>query len=149
MIRSYALLRAGAYRCSAWGAMHGRTRQPKDGATKSDPGGADRRRLLRVVRAGSRSGPRRIAHRREASNSLCALYPIDGGAAVPFEAVQAIFTESCTSCHAGQDGRSDGGAELSLDLTTAWASLVGQPAPASEACGGTLVEPGNPDSSYL
>ena len=84
----------------------------------------------------------------EASNPLCALYPIDGGSSVPFEAVHAIFNESCISCHSSQDGGSDGGAELDLG-PAAWANLVRQPAPASEACGGTLVVPGNPDSSYL
>jgi hypothetical protein len=38
---------------------------------------------------------------------------------------------------------------LPYDRGHAYAAIVGQPAPADEACGGTLVVPGSPDSSYL
>jgi hypothetical protein len=69
----------------------------------------------------------------------------DGGATPsmpPFALVQRIFNENCVSCHAP-------GADLNLAADVSWANLIGQPAPASEACGGTLVVAGDPNTSYL
>jgi hypothetical protein len=60
----------------------------------------------------------------------------------PFELVQQIFNENCVSCHAP-------GADLNLAQDVSWANLVGQPAPAAEACGGVLVVAGDPNASYL
>jgi hypothetical protein len=67
---------------------------------------------------------------------------VEAGATVGFDVVQAIFTRNCTICHAP-------GNDLDLVAGAAWQDLVGQPAPSAEACGGTLVVPGNPDASYL
>jgi hypothetical protein len=61
--------------------------------------------------------------------------------------VQAIFDKRCTLCH---DAAKKGiPADPSLPLTSdkSYATLVGKPA--HEACGGTLVVPGDPDQSYL
>jgi hypothetical protein len=69
----------------------------------------------------------------------------DGGATPampPFDLVQRIFNENCVSCHAP-------GADLNLAEGVSWANLVGQPPPATEACGGTLVVAGDPGASYL
>jgi hypothetical protein len=66
----------------------------------------------------------------------------EGGTTVEFGTVQTIFAQDCVLCH---------GAGYAVDLRAgfAWASLVNQPAPAPESCGGTLVVPGDPASSYL
>jgi hypothetical protein len=64
-------------------------------------------------------------------------------AAPPFALVQKIFNDNCTTCHAGM------GAMVDLAPAVAWSGLVGQPAPAPDTCGGTLVVPGDPDTSYL
>ena len=61
---------------------------------------------------------------------------------VGFDLVQTIFTQDCVTCHTRGD-------DLNLMSGVAWADLVGQPAPAAEACGGTLVVPGDPNASYL
>jgi hypothetical protein len=66
----------------------------------------------------------------------------DAGASPPFELVQRIFDENCVSCHAP-------GADLVLGVGVSWGNLVQQPAPPSESCGGVLVVPGDPASSYL
>ena len=66
-----------------------------------------------------------------------------GAAAPPFALVQRIFNENCTTCHSGA------GPMVSLSAGMSWASLVQQPAPAPESCGGMLVVPGHPESSYL
>jgi hypothetical protein len=63
-------------------------------------------------------------------------------AAPPFDVVQAIFDESCTSCHSH-------GADLDLSPGLAWSNLVGVAAPVTESCGGTLVTAGDPTASYL
>jgi hypothetical protein len=63
-------------------------------------------------------------------------------AAPPFDLIQQIFDGNCTSCHSP-------GADVDLSPGVAWGDLVGRPAPATEACGGTLVVPGSPDPSYL
>jgi hypothetical protein len=62
--------------------------------------------------------------------------------AVGFDLVQTIFTENCVTCHTRGD-------DLNLSAGVAWADLVNQPAPTAEACGGTLVVPGDPTASYL
>src|SRR5438552_8840715 len=61
---------------------------------------------------------------------------------IRFDLVQAIFTEDCVTC----DTRGD---DLNLTAGVAWGDLVNQPAPSAEACGGTLVVPGDPTASYL
>jgi hypothetical protein len=61
---------------------------------------------------------------------------------VGFDLVQTIFTEDCVTCHTRGD-------DLNLTSGVAWADLVNQPAPRAEACGGTLVVPGDPGASYL
>jgi hypothetical protein len=60
----------------------------------------------------------------------------------PFALVQRIFDENCVPCHGP-------GADLDLFADVSWTKLVQQPAPASEACGGVLVVPGDPGASYL
>ncbi len=72
--------------------------------------------------------------------AVCA--QVEAGATVGFDVVQAIFTRNCVICHAP-------GNDLDLVAGAAWADLVGQPAPSAEACGGTLVVPGDPEASYL
>ena len=56
--------------------------------------------------------------------------------------MQTIFNQNCVICHSP-------GNDLDLQAGVSWANLVNQPAPASEACGGTLVVPGSPSASYL
>jgi cytochrome c5 len=65
-----------------------------------------------------------------------------GATAVGLTTVQTIFTQNCVICHGS-------GYEVDLRAGHAWANLVNQPAPASESCGGILVVPGDPASSYL
>jgi hypothetical protein len=66
-----------------------------------------------------------------------------GAAAPPFALLQQIFTDDCTTCHSGA------GPMVSLSTGVSWANLVQQPPPAPESCGGVLVVPGQPESSYL
>jgi hypothetical protein len=63
-------------------------------------------------------------------------------AAPPFDVIQMIFDDNCTSCHSH-------GADVDLSPGLAWRNLVGAPAPVTESCGGTLVVAGDPDASYL
>jgi hypothetical protein len=65
-----------------------------------------------------------------------------GTAAVPFDVVQTIFTRNCVTCHTR-------GNDLNLSEGVAWQDLVNHAAPPAEACGGTLVVPGDPTASYL
>ena len=86
------------------------------------------------AQAGERQDPRA---------AICATAEAAGlTAAPPFDLIQTIFDQECTSCHSP-------GADLNLSRGVAWGNLVGRPAPVMEACGGTLVVPGDPDSSYL
>ncbi|MBW3533704.1 MAG: c-type cytochrome [Gemmatimonadetes bacterium] len=55
--------------------------------------------------------------------------------------VAPIFKKSCVSCHGGMDG-GEKRVEYGLDLTTAKGVLAG-----SEY--GAVIEPGDPDNSYL
>lgn len=60
-----------------------------------------------------------------------------------------IFSQSCTisgSCHRGDATSAQG---LSLEPGVAEENLVGQPAQGDNAAGLNLVEPGNPDQSYI
>ena len=60
------------------------------------------------------------------------------------EEIQAIWTANCVdSCH------ESGGSAAYLDLSDgeAYANIVGEPSPTASAL--TLVEPGDPESSYL
>jgi hypothetical protein len=66
----------------------------------------------------------------------------DAGGPVPFAVVQQVFNGECISCH-------DRGADLALDDNASWGNLVNHAAPADEACGGTLVVPGDASASYL
>jgi mono/diheme cytochrome c family protein len=56
--------------------------------------------------------------------------------------IQTIFSQNCVTCHSP-------GSDLNLQAGAAWSDLVNQPAPVSEACGGTLVVPGDAAASYL
>jgi cytochrome c5 len=67
---------------------------------------------------------------------------IDAGAPVPYAVVQQIFDSQCVTCHAP-------GADLVLQDAVSWSNLVDRASPRAEACGGTLVVPGDPSSSYL
>jgi len=67
----------------------------------------------------------------------------DGPSSIGFGIIQQIFVDDeCRSCHAP-------GADLDLSPGVAWTNLVNHAAPPAEACGGTLVVPGDPDASYL
>jgi hypothetical protein len=61
--------------------------------------------------------------------------------------VQAIFDEYCVLCHDASKQNIPAFPALPLTADAAYAALVSQPA--HEACGGTLVIPGDPDHSYL
>lgn len=63
---------------------------------------------------------------------------------VPFSSVQAIFTNSCIGCHTANTSNNGG-----LDLTSgnAYAELYNQPS--IFVAGLKLVDPGNPNRSYL
>jgi hypothetical protein len=78
--------------------------------------------------------------------TLCARYGVDaqapGATATPFALVQQIFDDNCIACHVA-------GTVLDLSAGNAWKNLVNQPATPDEACGGTLVVPGNPSASFL
>lgn len=63
-------------------------------------------------------------------------------AAPPFSVIQQIFDYNCVYCHSQ-------GADVDLSPGVAWGNLVGRPAPPTESCGGTLVVPGDPSTSYL
>jgi hypothetical protein len=65
-----------------------------------------------------------------------------GTSLVGYDVVQTVFDQNCIICHTT-------GNDLDLGAAVSWANLVNQPAPSSEACGGTLVAPGNPGASYL
>jgi hypothetical protein len=67
---------------------------------------------------------------------------VDAGGPVPYAVVQQIFDDQCTGCHGP-------GADLALDDSESWNNLVDHAAPPDEACGGTLVVPGDPSASYL
>lgn len=72
--------------------------------------------------------------------AICAR--VDAGAQVSYAIVQAIFDDQCVTCHTP-------GADLVLQDNVSWNNLVGRAAPPAEACGGTLVVPGDPAASYL
>jgi hypothetical protein len=72
--------------------------------------------------------------------AICA--QVDAGAPVSFQIVQTIFDQNCITCHTRGD-------DLNLQAGASWADLVNQAAPATESCGGVLVVPGDPASSYL
>jgi mono/diheme cytochrome c family protein len=75
--------------------------------------------------------------------AICATADAAGlGAAPPFDLIQQIFDDNCVSCHSP-------GADVDLSPGVAWTNLVGRPAPSPEACGGTLVVPGDAEASYL
>jgi hypothetical protein len=65
------------------------------------------------------------------------------GVSPPYDVIQQLFTEYCVTCHAG------GGTEVDLSSGVSWANLINRSAPPTERCGGILVVPGDPDSSYL
>ena len=90
-----------------------------------------------------RTSDAQIVEREDPRTAVCASADAAGeSAAPPFEIIQRIFSENCTSCHAH-------GADLDLTPGAAWGDLVGALAPVAEACGGTLVTAGAPDTSYL
>jgi hypothetical protein len=65
-----------------------------------------------------------------------------------FSNVDVVFRGICITCHTT-------GVELNLASPNVYAELVGQPAidyampPTMDSCGGTLVVPGHPETSYL
>ncbi|CAN5496946.1 hypothetical protein BH11MYX1_BH11MYX1_51910 [soil metagenome] len=69
-------------------------------------------------------------------------------AAPTYTNVQGLLRTNCVVCHAS-------GVELDLTAGVSYANLVGRTPPnyanpmTDEACGTTLVAPGNPDGSYL
>ena len=84
-----------------------------------------------------------VAERQDPRAAICATADAAGlTAAPPFDLIQQIFDDNCTSCHSP-------GADVDLSPGVAWGDLVGRAAPPTEACGGTLVVPGGPDASYL
>jgi hypothetical protein len=66
-----------------------------------------------------------------------------GSAAPAYSLIQRIFGENCTTCHAGSASMVD------LSAGVSWANLVQRQAPSPDSCGGVLVVPGQPESSYL
>ncbi len=69
-----------------------------------------------------------------------------------FAAVQNIFNSNCVRCHdaslpAVMPETGCCYPQLPLTSNASYDGIVGKPA--HEACGGTLVVPGNPDTSYL
>ena len=76
--------------------------------------------------------------------AMCTRYQaqIGGAPAPPFDVVQQIFDDNCTTCHSAF-------ADLDLSRGASYAHIVGHAAPPAESCGGTLVVPGDPASSYL
>jgi hypothetical protein len=89
---------------------------------------------------GARATDAREAGRVDPRGALCAT--VEAGATPSFEVIQALFTQDCSSCHATGD-------DLNLSAGIAWGNLVNHPAPPTESCGGILVVPGDPSSSYL
>ena len=65
-----------------------------------------------------------------------------GTSRVGYDVIQTVFNQNCVLCHTT-------GNDLDLRPGVSWANLVNQPAPAAEACGGTLVIPGSASASYL
>jgi hypothetical protein len=81
--------------------------------------------------------------RQDPRAAICATADAAGEtAAPPFDVIQSIFDDNCTSCHSH-------GADVDLSPGLAWTNLVGAPAPVTESCGGTLVVAGDPAASYL
>jgi len=68
--------------------------------------------------------------------------PEAGTSSVNYQVIQTIFNQNCVICHSP-------GNDLNLQAGVSWPALVNQPAPSAEACGGTLVVPGNSSASYL
>lgn len=64
-----------------------------------------------------------------------------------FADVQAIFSQHCVGCHDATNTHPPGYADLPLTMDAAYDALVSRPA--HETCGGTLVVPNDPASSYL
>jgi len=81
--------------------------------------------------------------RPEGGSSLCARYQGLSTSPQSFTLVQRVFDDFCVSCHTGA------GANVDLSDGRAWMDLVNHAAPAAETCGGVLVVPGDPTSSYL
>ena len=82
-----------------------------------------------------------VADQGDRAAALCAHYQALATSRSSFDVVQQIFDDSCASCHTG--------AALDLSAGRAWSDLVNHAPPADEACGRTLVVPGDPASSYL
>ena len=64
--------------------------------------------------------------------ALCARYQV----------VQQVFDDNCVGCHTA-------GAALDLSDGVSFAHIVNHAAPVAESCGGFLIAPGDPGSSYL
>jgi len=76
--------------------------------------------------------------------AACSRYQAQIGTAPspPYDVVQQIFDDNCTACHSPF-------ADLDLSRVASYAHIVGHAVPTVESCGGTLVVPGDPASSYL
>jgi hypothetical protein len=74
--------------------------------------------------------------------ALCSRYQAQIGTEPAFDVVQQIFDDNCTTCHAL-------GAAMDLSPGVSYAHIVNQPVPAVESCGGILIVPGDPTSSYV
>ena len=70
-----------------------------------------------------------------------------GGNGASFADVQAILDQHCVRCHDANNTHPLGYAALPLTADAAYEALVSRPA--LETCGGTLVVPSDPASSYL
>jgi hypothetical protein len=90
--------------------------------------------------AGREAGPE-VPPALDPRAAICGELPA-GTSAVSYEVMQTIFDQNCVTCHGP-------GNDLNLQAGASWPDLVNQPAPSSEACGGTLVVPGSPGASYL
>lgn len=63
--------------------------------------------------------------------------------AATYANVQRLFDRYCIGCHCC------GGQQVELTSGVSYVNLINRPPPAEEACGGVLVNPGNPGASYL
>jgi hypothetical protein len=83
------------------------------------------------------------ADRTDPRAAICANAAASGATTSPsFAVIQQIFIDDCVDCHTT-------GSDLDLSPGVSWNDLIGQAPPSSEACGKTLVVPGDPSGSYL
>ena len=83
----------------------------------------------------------------DAAADVAADVGADAATGPSYAAVQAVFDARCTICHDAQKLGLPADPKLPLTADVSYKTLVNQPA--SETCGGTLVVPGHPETSYL